>query len=53
MCAQLEGERGPSFGKHPIARPGLMADRASRPVAEALKHLVVFGPSKGMAAWRQ
>lgn len=53
MFAQLGGGWGPSFGKHPIARPGQMADWSSWPVAEALKHLVMFEPSKGMAAWRQ
>lgn len=34
-------------------RPGQMADWVLWPVAEALKHLVVFEPSKGMVAWRQ
>ena len=29
-----------------------MAGWASWPVVEALKHLVVFEPSKGMAVWR-
>lgn len=47
------GGWGPSFGEHSLARPGQVADSSSWPVAEAWKHLVVFEPSKGMAAWRQ
>lgn len=57
MCAQLEGVQGWMrailwYASHSKARTGQMANRASRPVAEALKHLVVVEPSEGVVAWR-
>jgi hypothetical protein len=50
MFTQPEGWMRAAFDKHPTIRPGQVVGWASWPLAEALKHLVVFEPSKGMEA---